>query len=83
MSTGVRTFGLRIPYRSSDPYFSVRTFAKKSKRDNAGHEEATINKERIKSDNLPLLFSFENDVIDTSQVLKKNNYIDRRPAKLQ
>ena len=31
MSTGVRTFGLRIPYRSSDPNFSVRTFAKKSK----------------------------------------------------
>ena len=27
-------------------------------------------KERIKSDNLPVLFSFENDVIDTSQVLK-------------
>ena len=35
-----------------------------------GQEEATINKERFKSDNLPLLFSFENDVIDTSQVLK-------------
>ena len=29
-----------------------------------------MNKERIKSDNLPLFFSFENDVIDTSQALK-------------
>ena len=28
VSTGVRTFGLRIPYRSSDPNFSIRTFAK-------------------------------------------------------
>ena len=30
MSTGVRTFGLRILYRSSDPNFSIRTFAEKS-----------------------------------------------------
>ena len=28
MSTGIRTFGLRITYRSSDPNFSIRTFAK-------------------------------------------------------
>ena len=28
MSNGVRTFGLRILYRSSVPNFSIRTFAK-------------------------------------------------------
>ena len=41
-----------------------------TKVDNARHGEAKINKERIKSDNWPLLMSFENDSIHTSQVLK-------------
>ena len=38
--------------------------------DNACHGEATINKERIKSDNWPLMFSFGNNFIYTSPILK-------------
>ena len=42
---------------------------------------ATINKERIKDDNWPLLLPFENDMIHTYRVLKNDNYTDRRTSK--